>query len=675
LKLPPEIALIKLRRVIQEIQTNLRQQEYPDRVSPELFNVAFTSAQFFLCFTAESIGRIYNRKPKVNYKFDRTFQMSFHAKQPDGKSFGARICGDYRSNPEQKTIISSSSSSLPHPFFTFILEPLYKVFSHVLSHDPPEWSRLRRIPITPAQQKLNVIPLLRIALSHTFGSYSSLVQVIAEFCPIPHDKIPNSSASTVAFVPKFVPSADGNSAFGLARVHRGCLTTEMSIIALGNDFEDNRESHQTVVITKLALSHVRYLTPIDTAYPGMIVKIDVPLRGIATLTDIAEVIFPRLQIPVPLLKIGIEPLDPSKNQQMLESLDRALLCYSSLQVQGEANGDRYLLGTGELMMDCVLHDIRNSFASIEVKVSDPFVVFNETVAIRSVTICRTKIDDENSIGVIAEPIRPETAYDLDNGNLTPGPNLPEQLLRLGWDELAADNVWAFGPDSRCGPNILVDDVLPPKPTFSETLRSVIQRSFTWSCRVGPLCDEMIRGVLFRIVEVQLGVSRPIIPAKFIPAVRKALFAAFLAANPRLVEPVYLVEIQTTNTGIPICVDILKQRRGEIVSINPLQGTPLTIIKGRLPLMDSFGLEVDICRRTAGQAFPLSFFEPWDIVPGDPLDGSFRLKPLEPSPAFALGREFVVKTRRRKGLPDDVDVSKYADRELLIEIAQIISSHS
>jgi hypothetical protein len=49
----------------------------------------------------------------------------------------------------------------------------------------------------------------------------------------------------------------------------------------------------------------------------------------------------------------------------------------------------------------------------------------------------------------------------------------------------------------------------------------------------------------------------------------------------------------------------------------------------------------------GQAFCLSVFDHWQIVPGDPLDKSVVLRPLEPAPVQALAREFMVKTRRRK----------------------------
>jgi len=36
-----------------------------------------------------------------------------------------------------------------------------------------------------------------------------------------------------------------------------------------------------------------------------------------------------------------------------------------------------------------------------------------------------------------------------------------------------------------------------------------------------------------------------------------------------------------------------------------------------------------------------------IVPGDPLDKSIVIRPLEPQQATHLAREFMIKTRRRK----------------------------
>jgi translation elongation factor EF-G len=72
-----------------------------------------------------------------------------------------------------------------------------------------------------------------------------------------------------------------------------------------------------------------------------------------------------------------------------------------------------------------------------------------------------------------------------------------------------------------------------------------------------------------------------------------------------------------------------------------------VIQAFLPVIESFGFETDLRYHTQGQAFCLSVFDHWAIVPGDPLDKSIVLRPLEPAPIQHLAREFMVKTRRRK----------------------------
>lgn len=57
------------------------------------------------------------------------------------------------------------------------------------------------------------------------------------------------------------------------------------------------------------------------------------------------------------------------------------------------------------------------------------------------------------------------------------------------------------------------------------------------------------------------------------------------------------------------------------------------------------------------------FDKWAVVPGDPLDREVRIRPLEMAPAGGAARDFVVKTRRRKGLSEDVSVGKFLEPEL------------
>jgi translation elongation factor EF-G len=86
---------------------------------------------------------------------------------------------------------------------------------------------------------------------------------------------------------------------------------------------------------------------------------------------------------------------------------------------------------------------------------------------------------------------------------------------------------------------------------------------------------------------------------------------------------------------------------QIPSMKSVIDTGMLGVQAFLPVIESFGFETDLRYHTQGQAFCMSVFDHWSIVPGDPLDKSVVLRPLEPAPVQHLAREFMVKTRRRK----------------------------
>ena len=77
--------------------------------------------------------------------------------------------------------------------------------------------------------------------------------------------------------------------------------------------------------------------------------------------------------------------------------------------------------------------------------------------------------------------------------------------------------------------------------------------------------------------------------------------------------------------------VLGKRRGHVTADVPKPGTPIFIVRAFLPVLESFGFETDLRYHTQGQAFCQSVFDHWSIVPGDPLDRSVVLRPLEPAP--------------------------------------------
>lgn len=156
------------------------------------------------------------------------------------------------------------------------------------------------------------------------------------------------------------------------------------------------------------------------------------------------------------------------------------------------------------------------------------------------------------------------------------------------------------------------------------------------------------------------------PGQLIPTARRALYAAVLTASPRMLEPVLRVEVRTPADCMAAIYAVLSRRRGHVVSDRPVPGTPVYAVRALLPAIESFGFETDLRTATQGQAFGTAVFDAWAVAPGDPLDRSVVLRPLEPSPPGSLAREFMVKTRRRKGMSDEPRAAAYLDAAALDE---------
>lgn len=135
------------------------------------------------------------------------------------------------------------------------------------------------------------------------------------------------------------------------------------------------------------------------------------------------------------------------------------------------------------------------------------------------------------------------------------------------------------------------------------------------------------------------------------------------ATPRLLEPVYYVEVQAPADCVAAVYTVLARRRGHVTKDIPKPGSPLYTVQAFIPVLDANGFETDLRMATQGQAFCQMHFDHWSVVPGDPTDTSIKLRPLEPATGQALARDLVLKTRRRKGLSDSIAVSKYLEDEV------------
>jgi Elongation factor G C-terminus len=89
------------------------------------------------------------------------------------------------------------------------------------------------------------------------------------------------------------------------------------------------------------------------------------------------------------------------------------------------------------------------------------------------------------------------------------------------------------------------------------------------------------------------------------------------ATPRLMEPVYYVEVQAPADCISAVYTVLARRRGHVTQDIPKAGSPLYTVKALIPVIDANGFETDLRTATQGQAFCQQVFDHWAIVPGTP----------------------------------------------------------
>jgi translation elongation factor EF-G len=94
-----------------------------------------------------------------------------------------------------------------------------------------------------------------------------------------------------------------------------------------------------------------------------------------------------------------------------------------------------------------------------------------------------------------------------------------------------------------------------------------------------------------------------------------LFLFGFQATPRIMEPIYYVEVQAPSDCISAVYTVLARRRGHVTQDLPKAGSPLYTVKALIPVIDANGFETDLRTATQGQAFCLQIFDHWSIVPG------------------------------------------------------------
>jgi len=269
----------------------------------------------------------------------------------DPQALAKRLWGDWYHDADSCTITRKKPTSggdgggaVQRTFVHYILDPLYKIYSHVLGDTPEELSGLlREIGVTMKKQELHLDPrpLLKLSLSRFFGYPRGLVEMFIRHVPSPvegaADKVAlsytgyqSSEIATsmrrcvsdgplVIHVTKLYSVPDGSKFLSLARIYSGSVRPGQRVKVLGEGYSaDDDEDMAVAEVEGISVGVGRFSMDMTTAIGAgnlvLLEGVDASIKKTATIVDVSQeepAVFKPLKFETSsVVKIAVEPLRP-----------------------------------------------------------------------------------------------------------------------------------------------------------------------------------------------------------------------------------------------------------------------------------------------------------------------------------------------------------------------------
>jgi elongation factor 2 len=632
------------------------------QVYPYKGTVAFGSGLHGWAFTIRQFAQRYAKK----FGVDRNKMME-------------RLWGDNYFNPHTKKWTNKGThdgKQLERAFNQFILDPIFRIFNAVMNFKKDEIPTLLEklnIKLAPEDREKEGKQLLKVVMRTFLPAADALMEMMILHLPSPvtaqkyraetlYEGPPDDEACIgirdcdpkaplMLYVSKMVPTSDKGRFYAFGRVFAGTVRSGLKVRIQGPNYTPGKKDDLFIkAIQRTVLMMGGKVDPIDDVPAGNIlglVVIDQFLLKSGTLTtsETAHNLKVMKFSVSPVVQRSVEVKNAQDLPKLVEGLKRLSKSDPCVLTLINESGEHVVAGAGELHLEICLKDLEEDHAGVPLRISDPVVSYRETVTGKSSMTALSKSPNKhNRLYMIAEPLDEEVSKDIEAGKIGPRDDFKARARILaddyGWDVTDARKIWCFGPDTN-GANLLVDQTKAVQ--YLNEIKDSVVSGFQWASREGPIAEEPMRSCRFNIMDVTLhadAIHRG--GGQVIPTARRVLYAAALLAEPGLLEPVFLVEIQVPESAMGGVYGVLTRRRGHVFNEEQRPGTPLFTIKAYLPVMESFGFNADLRSHTSGQAFPQSVFDHWQILPGgSPIDGTSKTG------------QVVQEMRKRKGIKVEV----------------------
>uniref|UniRef100_A0A671X249 Eukaryotic translation elongation factor 2b n=1 Tax=Sparus aurata TaxID=8175 RepID=A0A671X249_SPAAU len=638
-------------------------------IDPVIGTVGFGSGLHGWAFTLKQFAEMYVAKFKVEDMMK--------------KLWGDRYF-DPKAGKFSKTATGPNGEKLPRTFCQLVLDPIFKVFDAIMNFKKDETAKLidkLGVKLDSEDKEKEGKPLLKAVMRRWLPAGEALLQMITIHLPSPVTaqkyrcellyegpgddeaamgiKNCDSKAPLMMYISKMVPTSDKGRFYAFGRVFSGSVSTGLKVRIMGPNFTPGKKEDLYIKpIQRTILMMGRYVEPIDDVPCGNIVGlvgVDQFLVKTGTITTYDQAHNMRvMKFSVsPVVRVAVEAKNPADLPKLVEGLKRLAKSDPMVQCIIEESGEHIIAGAGELHLEICLKDLEEDHACIPLKKSDPVVSYRETVMEESDQMCLSKSPNKhNRLFMKSRPFPDGLAEDIEKGDVTSRQELKARARYLAekyeWEVTEARKIWCFGPDGT-GANLLID--MTKGVQYLNEIKDSVVAGFQWATKEGALCEENMRAIRFDIHDVTLhadAIHRG--GGQIIPTARRVLYACQLTAQPRLMEPVYLVEIQCPEQVVGGIYGVLNRKRGHVFEETHVVGTPMFVVKAYLPVNESFGFTADLRSNTGGQAFPQCVFDHWQILQGDPTDPASR------------PYQIVGDIRKRKGLKEGIPaLDNYLDK--------------
>ena len=424
------------------------------------------------------------------------------------------------------------------------------------------------------------------------------------------------------YISKIIPSKEMGRCYAFGRVFSGTVAAGQKVRIMGPNFVAGKKDDLYVKsIQRTVLMMGRSTEHIPDVPCGNIVGlvgVDAYLTKTGTISthEDAHAIKNMKYSVSSVVRVSVKPKKMADLPRFLDRLKWISKVDPFIQCSLEETGDHTITGNSYLHLQAAINDFIEH-TDIEIIQSAFFVAYKETIQSISYQVCMAKSPNKhNRLYATAEPLEKDLLEKIELGTIGPKiqPESRSKILQDGynWDKNDAKKIWAFGPE-KTKANIIINATAGVQNIHE--IKDSVESGFEWAVLEGCMTQENMRGIRFNLIDACLhadSIHRG--GGQIIPTSRKVFYGAFLTAKPALQEPIFFVEIHCPTNVLGIVYQCLHTRRGIINTEEIIQGTQLTLVKGFLPVAESFDFTEELKYKTSGQALSTYIFDHWSIVP-------------------------------------------------------------